>query len=204
MNRNQIRAAMIGVTAGVTAGIVTVAGIIAYDDYDRWDKARHAIARWRLLPVDRTELDRLRAARTARDSARRHARASATTLTRLCFQPGLLLPHHLVGTLQELSVPALITEIERAMHQATRMTGASNWPGHRDALLDEFHRRHSWPTELSLPELDRLRLDAAADHLQTLAATAALRIPVAAPTANGFDYPKFEGPDDDHTALSEE
>ncbi|WP_433562316.1 hypothetical protein ACQP1O_33195 [Nocardia sp. CA-151230] len=200
MNRNNIRAAVIGVTAGVTAGAATIAGIIAVDDYDLWHKAGRAAARWRLLPADRAELDRLRADRTDRDSDLRDTHITQTAMTRWGFRPGLLLPHHLVTEPTELLVPALITEIERAVHQCTRMTGASNWPGHRDALIDEFRRRRTWAVEVTLPELDQLRLDAAADHVQGLAVDAVIRYPALSGMPTGSDYPTFEGPFDTNLA----
>ncbi|MFE3195024.1 hypothetical protein ACFXHA_38880 [Nocardia sp. NPDC059240] len=204
MNRNHFRTAVIGVTAGVTAGLITVAGIIAYDDYGPLSKAREALNRRRLLSADRAELDRLRAARTTHYAGLRTARDERTTLTRMLFRPGLLLPHNMVALLEDLSVPALLTEIERAVFQCGRLEGASNWPGHRDALINEFNRRRNWAIEYTLPELDRLRLEAAADRVQGMAADAVLRRPVFASRPAGTES-VFEGPDEvGHAAMGEE
>ncbi|QLY33998.1 hypothetical protein H0264_18740 [Nocardia huaxiensis] len=177
MNQHTVRGIAIGVGAGIAAGAVVLGGLVAVVEYELPDKVRDGIARRRLAPGDRAELDRLRAARTAgrlaatRTDRERHARIRAK------YAPQLLATEHRRHSLQSLPVPALIAEIEAASVICQDPTSAwqdhNTWWDHRAALFDEFERRRRWDVKCDLPELDRLRLDAA-EHLISLRYTAAM------------------------------
>ncbi|WP_330183835.1 hypothetical protein OHB26_09520 [Nocardia sp. NBC_01503] len=205
MNPNHIRTAVIGLTAGVTAGAVTVATIIAIDNYDPLGKLTHAVAYRRLSPADRTELDRRRADRAAAETDRLHTRDTVAAATRAGFQPPLLLIRNRCQDLTELTVPALIEEIERAVTMGRDSEAGAIWTTHLNALVNEFGRRRGWNVRSGLSELDQLRLEAA----EKLVSTAQfVRIPQAAiwqpSSADGALYPDFSGPYATETTTNEE
>ncbi|MEV6769938.1 hypothetical protein AB0N05_15055 [Nocardia sp. NPDC051030] len=195
MNHIYIRTALIG----VTAGIVTLVGIIAIDNYDPWDELQKAVARQRLSPTERQELDRLRAEREIERDDRDRARDQRTATTRAQFRPDLLQGGHSAHALEELSVPALINETERAITRSkSRWEPHGWWCGHRDALLDEFDRRTGWSVKRHLSELDQLRLDDADKRISDarFALPAAAPVPAISRTAPPRTVNRdFDGPD---------
>ncbi|MGY1948923.1 hypothetical protein [Nocardia asiatica] len=176
MTRNDFRAATIGVTAGVVAGVVTIAGAIAYDEFDLRGQAERALARRRLSPAERAELERLEAAKQAKDSAKELDRTTRTAEIRSKFQPTFIEGKRAVASLEELTVPQLVTAIERGEHTLQTYRNdpwgpnvelIARWSEHMTALLDEFHRRRGWQVhrQLSLP--DQLRMELAEARMNT-------------------------------------
>lgn len=201
MNPNHIRTASIGTIAGITAGCITVASIVAWDTYDPWATLQNAIARRRLTPAEREELDRLRAEKSLRSADLTRARDARVAATRALFRPDLLNLRHQGSTLDTLSVPALIAETKFAINACKNPTPwiRQTWVGHRDALLDEFDRRTGWDVKYRLPELDQLRLEAAERHISTARFGLPTAPPVPAPIgppALSAEYPDVTGPDD--------
>ncbi|WP_433622753.1 hypothetical protein [Nocardia sp. CA-120079] len=202
MNRNLIRPTGIGVTAGVVAAVVTVAGLIAWEDYDPWDRLQQAIARQRLSPAERAEFDRLQAARTAEAEAKTRAEKAQHAETRAKFQPYLISTEHPVAALDELSAPMLIRAIEQAAahvssYRANPSVGSdvdavTRWSGHLDALRDEFRRRRTWENRRQFSHLDQLRMEAVEKQVYAIEFAEAWATPTQ--PAGYPPYPSFEGP----------
>lgn len=203
MNHNYIRTAVIGVTTGVTAGCVTVGAIIAWDTYDPWGTLQKAIARCRLSPAERQELRRLQDEKATRSAGLARVRDARIAATRAQFLPALLRLDHRVDVLEDLTVPALIVETERALQICQQSPVTSACWGHRNALLSEFDRRTGWDVKSHLSELDQMRLDAAERRIASAQfAPASPPPPTAAapqPAALRTEYPDFTGPNDQPT-----
>ncbi|WP_327114175.1 hypothetical protein OHB12_33710 [Nocardia sp. NBC_01730] len=211
MNHNDFRAAIVGVTAGVVAGAVTVAGVIAFDDMDLWGQAERALARRRLSPADRAELERLEDAERSRSRARTRARQEITAEIRAKFVPGFIGGKHPVASLEELSVPQLITGIEHAetkVHENPWLIGGVEqhraWSDHLAALLDEFHRRRGRDVHRRLSLLDQQLMQSAETRMNTAKfapptlprqAPRPAPTPVEIPADSPYQYPDFIGPD---------
>lgn len=199
MNTKNIRATATGVTAGVTAGIVLVAGAIVYDSYDPWGKLQHALARARLTPEERSELDRITAEKKAQDEAAGDAEEYRLAVTRSQFRPELLSADVRADTVEGLSVPELVSEIDRVlgMFRAHRITPAEAWWWEqRAALLAEFDHRTNWRVKQRLPQLDQLRLEIATHRISQQRYQRPTPPPTAASPAEptGLDHPDFTSP----------
>ncbi|QLY33280.1 hypothetical protein H0264_14510 [Nocardia huaxiensis] len=201
MIRNHFRTLTIGVTAGAITGVVTVAGIIAWDEHDPWGMLCHAVARRRLSPAERWELDRLRAEQANQRSADARVRDLQTATTRAKFRPDLLAVGIKASTLEELPIPALIFEVLRASELSRSADGTmpattrDMWWNQRNALLDEFDQRRGWDVKRHLSELDQLRLDSAQKKV-------ALHRYTLPPAAASPDLDPFGDPADDYFNAS--
>ncbi|MFD0362664.1 hypothetical protein ACFQZZ_14565 [Nocardia sp. GCM10030253] len=207
MNPNIIRPASIGVTAGVVAGIVTVAGIIIGEDHDVFTRIEESIARLRLSPAERTEFDRIKDHKATLAAAIAHTAKEKTAVIRSGFRPGLLGGKAPVATLEELSVPALIVAIDAAIDLRDGQQPRDPWSAeskHLAALRNEFERRWAWEVRHRLPRLDQLRLEAAERRVTGSAFAVPLWRPEADTTYTpaGPPYPAFEGPASAHYSAS--
>ncbi|MBL1079491.1 hypothetical protein JK358_34305 [Nocardia sp. 2] len=213
MHHNTIRATGIGVTAGVVAGIVTVAGIIACDDYGALDKLSRAVARRGLSPAQRWELDQLTAQKAEQQAQRISAREQQAAAVRAMFDPDLLPYNSDATTVEELTVEELVRGFGLVHRYCMSGRAARLWWDQRAALLSEFDRRSVWSIKHRLSLLDQTRLEVADAEIQrqrhefapVAASTAAadtgdaLLCPPARPvgTRKYPPYPAFTGPDSD-------
>ncbi|MGN2640603.1 hypothetical protein ACTD5D_31425 [Nocardia takedensis] len=171
MNRNDIRPALVGVTAGA----LTMAGLAAVLEYDVAGRVADRIERARMSPAQRAESDAL-AARIRAHHQQVCARIDADRARRReAFRPELVTTVDGITALEDFTVEQLITEIRerrRLLRRITRAGGHRPEDGRTDfqtcveqlgALREEFdHRR--WRTA-GISRLDQRRLDAAAEEV---------------------------------------
>ncbi|MFE3000731.1 hypothetical protein ACFXG4_37745 [Nocardia sp. NPDC059246] len=178
MHNNTIRTIGLGTAVGVVAGVATVATIIAVDTWDLDIRVSEAVARWRMTPDERVELDvaQQQLDHQARQRRQRYERNEIDKRSK--FAPELLTG--VQGRLAELPLSQLITEILYARGRLGDSWGADPMPGQRDfpainrwtehleAMRSEFDRRRENPAPgQSLSLLDRKRWDAAHNAVHT-------------------------------------
>ncbi|WP_063046246.1 hypothetical protein [Nocardia pseudovaccinii] len=168
MNRNNIRPAAVGIAAGAAM----FAGLIAWVEIDPWNNMVDRVARRRLSPAERAEIERIE---TKRDEWNREYaaksnqnRESQRLQVQEGFSPELLQTPGLVTSPQEMSVEDLVAEIEHAEKSRYQypLSDVGSWFRHCEALHQEFtERRNNWETRSKLPRVEQLRLDIAADRV---------------------------------------
>ncbi|MBF6302258.1 hypothetical protein IU459_32665 [Nocardia amamiensis] len=168
MNRNDIRPAAVGIAAGAAA----FAGLIAWVEIDPWNSMAERVARRRLSPAERAEIERIEAKRDEwnREYAAKSKqdRESQRLQVQDGFCPQLLKTPDSVTSPQELSTNDLVAEIEYAEKSRYQypISGDGSWFQHCEALAQEFReRRNDWETRSKLPRVERLRLDIAAERV---------------------------------------
>lgn len=165
MNTNDIRPAAIGIAAGVLA----FAGLIAWVEIDPLDTALDAIARRRLTPQERAELDRI-AAEDAELNAR-YAEQRQARRDRLAdkFHPELLREPGSVERAEDLSLDDLVAEYVHVQQLYKRTPWVNGDIGeHREALFAEIDRRRGLRFYIRQPRTEQLRIDIAHDRMQKL------------------------------------
>ncbi|MET9030465.1 hypothetical protein ABZW96_33335 [Nocardia sp. NPDC004168] len=168
MNRNDIRPAAVGIAAGAAM----FAGLIAWIEIDPWNSMAERVARHRLSPAERAEIERIEAERDERSreyaAKTKQDQESQRLQVQDGFSPELLKTPGSVTSPQELSVEDLVAEIEYAEEARYQYPISGLWFRHCDALAQEFmERRNNWETRSKLPRVERLRLDIAADRVRT-------------------------------------
>ncbi|MFJ9368778.1 hypothetical protein ACIRRA_30730 [Nocardia sp. NPDC101769] len=171
MHTNTSRAIGLGITAGVVAGIATLATVIAIDDWDLDTRVSEAVARTRMTPAERTELSATKRLLDHQARQRREQRELDESHKRSKFHPYLL---STPSELTELSLSGLICEILAARRQLRHAWAIDPTTGRRDysvveiwtdqleAMRSEFNRRRHNPAPgQALPLLDRMRWQAA-------------------------------------------
>jgi hypothetical protein len=203
MNRNTIRPAAIGITAGAAA----FAALFAWVEVDPWHSISERIARGKLTADERAELDRIAAeSKTSNEEylkvqeRDRQRRAEQDARDAKGFDPALLITEPgTASTPQELELGDLVTEIVHA-EQTLRQGSVWNTPLslHNVALNAEWRRRDSWDARYKLSHVEILRRNILRDRLET-ARRAPLPpaepvAPSAVPDSGEFVYPRFDGP----------
>ncbi|MGW5572632.1 hypothetical protein ACWEVD_15620 [Nocardia thailandica] len=174
MNRNDIRPAAIGVTAGA----LTVAALIAVLEYDPRRAVAERLAQAKLSPEDQTELARIKQQR--KDAYRAHRadqkrqdaeRAEADARELAGFDPQLLSTPGMAMTTADLTVAQLATEIvgtkDRLSHGDLMYSAAVTLRRHEAALRCEWRRRDSFDARTKLPLVDQMRHRIAAEKVNT-------------------------------------
>ena len=165
MNRKNIQAAAIGVTAGV----MTVAGIIAWDEMDPVGTIRRATERRHLTPAEREEWDALQAQRLAESAEHAGDLDDKRQAALAKFRPEMLTVAK-VDQIDQLTVPELLTEIAAA-HTAHRAqwvlpygerdhAAMKVWNDQIEALTEHFRQLNTGklrrPRQLSALDCRRL------------------------------------------------
>ncbi|CAM4487226.1 hypothetical protein NONI108955_34350 [Nocardia ninae] len=198
MNSNDIRPIALGLAVGVSV----FAALICWVEYQPWDTVAGHLARRQLTPAERAELDRLTAEKQARD--KRYSALAAEDKQKQAerdaeiaagFNPDLLLGDPVTSP-GELNLTALVAEIEHA-EQSYRHADCHLVYPHREALHLEFKRRNHWQARSTASRADLLRLDIAADRINTARNRPFVTDEPPSPVAayGSFPYPDFAGPD---------
>lgn len=204
MNRNDIRPAAVGIAAGAAV----FAGLIAWVEIDPWNNVVERVARHRLTPAERAELERISAERAERDrkflatvERDQEDREKLRLQVQDGFCPELLKTPGSVASPQELSTDDLVAEIEYAEQSRYQYTSSGSRFGHCEALAQEFReRRNDWQVRAKLPRVEQLRLDIAAARVDAARSRpVVIQTPVDEATNvvswPEFPYPEFTGPD---------
>lgn len=168
MNRKNVQAAAIGATAGV----MTVVGIIAWDELDPVGTIRRATERHHLTPAEREEWDALQAQQQAESAEQARQLDDRRQAALAKFRPGMLTVAK-VDQIDQLTVPELLTEIAaaHAEHRAQWVlpygerdhAAMKAWNDQIEALTEHFRQLNTGklqrPRQLST--LDCLRLELA-------------------------------------------
>ena len=170
MNRNIIRPAAIGISAGVSV----FAALYALVEFDPFDDIEDYLARRRLTPGERAELDRIAAEQAERDQLYRaqreqdeQEREQQAATVAAGFAPELLSTPGMVATAQELTLPQLVAEIIHAEQQFRSGCGPAERYAHCAALFGEWRRRNDYRMRSTLPRVEWLRLDIAREQIET-------------------------------------
>ncbi|WP_370011683.1 hypothetical protein [Nocardia cyriacigeorgica] len=197
MNTNDIRPAAIGVAAAVLA----FAGLVAWVEIDPLDPVLEALARCKLTPQERAELDRMAAEdaeRKARWAEQREAELAEPGDT---FNPELLRAPGSVTSPLELSHDQLVAEYAHADGLWRSMPRHPNGEyGHLRALEAELNRRYQLRFHTRQPRSEQLRIDIARDQVQKIREAVfeipqrTRPVPAADTIADDGIYPEFSGP----------
>ncbi|MBW0270061.1 hypothetical protein ATM97_02860 [Nocardia sp. MH4] len=172
MNRNDIRPAAIGIAAGVA----TLAGLIAWAEFEPHRELAYRLARRRLTAAERAELDRIAAEQRAEQAERarffekQDAEQAARRAEDLAgFEPKLLVASRTVATPDELSLEELVAEI---VHSEAQYRSSSDWirdpraGDHALALRTEWQRRDSGMQRYTRTRVEQLRYDLARNTIK--------------------------------------
>lgn len=205
MNRNDIRPAVIGIAAGAT----TIAGLIAWSEFEPHRAVVDYLARRQLTADERSELDRIAAERIAEQAERASfykeqdaAQAARCAEVLAGFVPELLTVASAVTSPDELGLDELVAEI---VHVEAQYRSSNDWildprvSDHGAALREEWRRRNSGLLPYTRSRVEQLRYDLARELIG--AATSAPYAPVALAidetggvVAARDVYPDFFGP----------
>ncbi|KAA8884256.1 hypothetical protein F3087_34090 [Nocardia colli] len=198
MEPNIIRSVLLGIALG--AGMF--AALFVWGEYDPWNTLAGHLAKRRLTPGERAELERLNLERRARDTLY-HAlseqdqreRDEHAALVAAGFNPDLLNTPEQVHSPRDLDLAGLVAEIEHAEHSYRHADHTLLYP-HREALFQEFTRRNGWQARARLSRTDQLRLDIAFDRVVTTRNQPFDDADAPITTAYGsYPHPGFTGPD---------
>lgn len=193
MNRNDIRPAVVGIAAGVA----TIAGLIAWFEIEPHLAVIDYLARRKLTPAERAELDRIAAEQRAEQAERAsfYKRQDAEEAARRAevlagFEPELLTTAAAVSGVDELSLEELVAEL---VYTETKYRSLDGWirdprtGDHAAALRAEWRRRDSGLQRWTRPRVEQLRYDLARHKIEAATRAPYPPIPPFMPEGEGQD-----------------
>ncbi|MEU5410511.1 hypothetical protein [Nocardia asteroides] len=193
MNRTDIRPAVIGIAAGVA----TIAGLIAWSEFEPHRELAYQLARRRLTAAERAELDRIAAEQRA-DQAERasfYEKQDAERVARQAevlagFEPQLLTTAAAVTSPAELSLEELVAEIVYTEGKYRSLDGWIQDPrasDHAAALREEWRRRNAPEARWTRSRVEQLRYDLARNKIDGATRAPYAPIPPFAPEGEAQD-----------------
>lgn len=193
MNRNDIRPAVIGIAAGVA----TIAGLIAWVEFEPHRELAYQLARRRLTAAERAELDRIAAEQRADQAERARffeeqdaERAARQAEVLAGFEPELLTTAAAVNSPAELSLEELVGEI---VYTEAKYRSVDGWildprsGDHAAALRAEWWRRDSGLERWTRSRVEQLRYDLARNKIEGATRAPYAPIPPFMPEGEGQD-----------------